>query len=140
VRAFGLVPETQFTTRLGGLFLFLPDLVRLHIETLASAARLPGSVMIPAPHALRAALALKLWSIERKSHVMALVADRGLTLFCGLNVIPKKSYLCEYSSHLDHARTTRLLAAWRRAVAQDGADAGVAVVFPAIGKARDRFG
>ena len=119
VRAFGLVPETEFSTRLGGLFLFLPDLVRLHLETLATRARLPGSVMIPAPHALRAALALKLWSIERKSHVMALVADRGLALFCGLNVIPKKSYLCEYSSRLDHARTTGLLAAWHRAVAQD---------------------
>ena len=119
VRAFGLAPETQFSTRLGGLFLFLPDLVRLQLETLATAARLPGSVMIPAPHALRAALALKLWSIERKSHVMALVADPGLALFCGLNRIPKKSYLCEYSSRLDHARTTGLLAAWHRAVAQD---------------------
>ena len=119
VRAFGLTPETQFSTRLGGLFLFLPDLVRLQLETLATAARLPGSVMIPAPHALRAALALKLWSIERKSHVMALVADPGLALFCGLNRIPKKSYLCEYSSRLDHARTTGLLAAWHRAVAQD---------------------
>lgn len=119
VRAFGLAPETQFTTRLGGLFLFLPDLVRLHLETLATSARLPGSVMIPAPHALRAALALKLWSIERKSHVMALVADPGLALFCGLNVIPKKSYLCEYSSRLDHAHTTNLLAAWHRAVARE---------------------
>jgi hypothetical protein len=119
VRAFGLAPETRFTTPLGGLFLFLPDLVRLQIETLATSTRLPGSVMIPAPHALRAALALKLWSIERKSHVMALVADPGLALFCGLNVIPKKSYLCEYSSRVDHARTTGLLAAWHRAVAQD---------------------
>ena len=80
-RAFGLTPGTQFTTRVGGLFLFLPDLVRLAVETLAVAAKLPGSQMIPAAHALRAALALKLWSIERKSHVMALVADPGLALF-----------------------------------------------------------
>ncbi len=119
VRRFALSAGTAFTTRLGGLFLFLPELVRLHSETLASAARLPGSRMIPAPHALRAALALKLWSIERKSHVMALVADPGLALFCGLNAIPKKSYLAEYSSRLDHAKTTSLLAAWHRALAQD---------------------
>lgn len=118
-RAFGLTPGTQFTTRVGGLFLFLPDLVRLAVETLAVAAKLPGSQMIPAPHALRAALALKLWSIERKSHVMALVADPGLALFCGLNAMPKKSYLSEYSSRLDHARTTSLLAAWHHAVAGD---------------------
>jgi hypothetical protein len=118
-RAFGLALDTQFTTRVGGLFLFLPDLVRLAVETLAVAAKLAGSQMIPAPHALRAALALKLWSIERKSHVMALVADPGLALFCGLNAMPKKSYLSEYSSRLDHVRTTGLLAAWHRAVAHN---------------------
>ena len=119
VRGFELESGTQFATRCGGLFLFLPELVRLRVQTLASAARLPGSAMIPGEHALRAALALKLWSIERKSHVMALVADPGLALFCGLNAIPKKSYLCEYSSRLDHARTTSLLAAWHRAVVKD---------------------
>jgi len=119
VRTFALVPDTQFTTRCGGLFLFLPELVRLHVESLASAAKLPGSRMIPADYALRATLALKLWSIERKSHVMALVADPGLALFCGLNAIPKKSYLSEYSSRLDHRHTTRLLEAWHGAVARD---------------------
>jgi hypothetical protein len=124
VREFALAPGTQFGTRCGGLFLFLPDLLRLELEGLANTARLPGSAMIPASHALRAALALKLWSIERKSHVMALVADPGLALFCGLNAIPKKSYLCEYSSRLDHARTTSLLAAWHRAVAKDQLFAG----------------
>jgi hypothetical protein len=116
VRNFSLLTGAQFVTRCGGLFLFLPDLVRLQVGKLASAARLPGSAMIPPAHALRAALALKLWSIERKSHVMALVADPGLALFCGLNVIPKKSYLCEYSSRVEHAGTTSLLAAWHRAV------------------------
>ncbi|OGA62660.1 MAG: hypothetical protein A3G81_26880 [Betaproteobacteria bacterium RIFCSPLOWO2_12_FULL_65_14] len=124
VREFALVPGSQFVTRCGGLFLFLPQWVRLQVESLAKAARLPGSVMIPAEHALRAALALKLWSIERKSHVMALVADPGLALFCGLNAIPKKSYLCEYSSRLDHEHTTRLLAAWHRAVAKEALFAG----------------
>jgi transposase len=124
VRAFSLVPGTQFATRCGGLFLFLPELVRLQVQTLASAARLPGSAMIPCGQALLAALALKLWSVERKSHVMALVADPGLALFCGLNAIPKKSFLSEYSSRLDHARTTSLLAAWHRTAAKDQLFAG----------------
>src|SRR3990172_7798190 len=119
VRGFELVPGTQFATRCGGLFLFLPELVRLQLQTLASAARLPGSTMIPAEHALRSALALKLWSIERKSHVMALVADPGLALFCGLNAIPKKSYLSEYSHRIDHAATLRVLAGWHDALAGD---------------------
>lgn len=72
--------------------------------------------MIPGEHALRSCLALKLWSIERKSHIMALVADEGLGLFAGLNVSPKKSYLSEYSSRVNHARTIRLLATWHEQV------------------------
>ena len=115
-RAFRLAPR-QFVTPCGGLFLFLPELVRLDLDRVAQAARLPGSHMIPAGHALRATLALKLWAVERKSHVMALVADEGLALFAGLNASPKKSYLAEYSHRIDHARTLRLLAAWHEHVA-----------------------
>ena len=115
VREFSLAPR-KFTTRCGGLFLFIADLVRLQTEKLAQAAGLPGSKMIPGPQALRVCLALKLWSIERKSHVMALVADEGLALFAGLNAFPKKSYLSEYSSRIDHHKTTRLLAAWHEQV------------------------
>jgi transposase len=111
VRHFSLEARS-FPTKCGGLFLFLPDLVRLDIDAVTRAVKLPGSKMIPATHAMRACLALKLWSIERKSHVMSLVADEGLALFCGLNRIPKKSYLSEYSSRIDHARTTQVLAAW----------------------------
>ena len=60
VRQFSLAPR-QFTTRCGGLFLFIADLVRLGTQKLARVAGLPGSTMIPAEHALRASLALKLW-------------------------------------------------------------------------------
>jgi len=110
-RAFSLEPR-GFSTRCGGLFLFAPLLARLDLEDLAVAAALPGSKMIPAGHALRACLALKLFSMERKSHVMALVADQGLALFCGLNAIPKKSYLSEYSSAVAPSAIPTLLTAW----------------------------
>lgn len=119
VRNFSLAPRT-FATRVGGLFLFLPDLVRLDLHKLAGAAKLPGSEMIPAAHALRSALALKLWSIERKSHVMALASDEGLALFSGLNATPKKSFLSEYSCRVAHQQTLRLLSAWYRQVSGDG--------------------
>ncbi len=111
VRDFVLSPR-EFTTRVGGLFLFIHDLVRLDGDALARGAKLPGSAMIPAGHALRASLALKLWSIERKSHVMALVADEGLALFCGLNAMPKKSFLSEYSSRITPHKVSRLLGMW----------------------------
>jgi hypothetical protein len=117
-RTFSLTPHC-FTTQVGGLFLFVPDLVRLGVDALAKAGHLPGSRKIPAGHALRSCLALKLWSIERKSHVMSLVTDEGLGLFAGLNIIPKKSYLSEYSSRIDPRMTSGLLAGWHRLVAGD---------------------
>jgi hypothetical protein len=117
-RQFSLLPRS-FHTKVGGLFLLLPDLVAHHPDRLALAAKLPGSKMVPAEHALRCCLALKLWSIERKSHVMSLVADQGLALFVGLNAFPKKSFLSEYSSRFDHAGTLRLLSAWYREVTDD---------------------
>jgi transposase len=113
-----VLAKREFTTRMGGLFLFVPDLVRLDgDDALARGAKLPGSRMIPAAHALRASLALKLWSIERKSHVMALVADEGLALFCGLNAMPKKSFLSEYSSRITPQKVSHLLAGWHAQLA-----------------------
>jgi hypothetical protein len=117
-RAFALTPRT-FETACGGLFLFIPELIRLELDALTRRVPLPGSQMIPATHALRACLALKLWSVERKSHVMSLVSDEGLALFSGLNVTPKKSYLSEYSSRIGPRRTQKLLACWQGRVAGD---------------------
>jgi hypothetical protein len=126
VRSFDLADQ-EFTTACGGLFLFLPGLVRFGVPDLATSAALPGSKPIPADHALLAALALKLWSIERKSHVMSLVADPGLALFCGLNAIPKKSYLSEYSHRVTRAQTLRLLGAWTEAFGGSGLASGRSV-------------
>jgi len=118
INDFVLTPR-EFTTRMGGLFLFIPDLVQLECDALAQAAKLPGSRMIPTAHALRASLALKLWAIERKSHIMALVADEGLALFCGLNAMPKKSFLSEYSSRISPQKVAHLLARWHAQVSAD---------------------
>jgi len=117
VRDFSLEPR-KFTTKCGGLFLFIPDLVRLQAEKLVHSASLPGSQMIPGGHALRCCLALKLWSIERKSYVMPMVADEGLALFAGLNAFPKKSYLSEYSCRIHHSKTLKILAAWHELVSE----------------------
>lgn len=119
VRQLSLAPR-HFETACGGLFLLVPGLVALDLDALARAARLPGSKMIPASHALRSMLALKLWSIERRSHVMPRVADEGLGLVAGLNVIPKRSYLSEYSSGVGHKQVVDLLAAHHQRVAGDG--------------------
>jgi hypothetical protein len=111
VRHFRLVPET-FETHVGGLFVLLPLLVKLGLDRLADEAGLPGTKTIPAPQALLSALALKLTSVERKSHVMDLVFDRGLSLFAGLNVIPKATFLAQYSNRLARSTSVRLLRGW----------------------------
>jgi len=111
VRQLDLKPRC-FETACGGLFLFIPGLVKLDLDALAGAAGLPGSKMIPASHAMRAMLALKLWSIERRSQIMPHVADEGLGLLAGLNTVPKRSYLSEYSSRIGHTQIIELLAAY----------------------------
>ena len=119
VRQLSLAPR-RFETACGGLFLFVPGLVALALDKLAESAALPGSKMIPASHALRSMLVLKLWSIEHRSHVMPHVADEGLSLLAGLNVIPKRSFLSEYASRVGHQQIVDLQAAHHKQIASSG--------------------
>jgi len=104
--------ERRFNTKYGGLFLFLPLLAQVPFDQLAQEAQLPGSKMIPAPHALRSILALKLFGNARHTHVMSDVFDEGLGLFAGLNVIPKASYLSQYSCRVAPESHPALLTQW----------------------------
>jgi hypothetical protein len=119
IRQLDLSPRA-FRTPLAGLFLFVPLLDRIDLNRVVTAARLPGSKMIPAVQALRSLLAMKLIGIERKSHVMDLVMDQAIALFAGINVVPKRSYLEEYSSSLDHKACLRLMQTWLEQVEQAG--------------------
>src|SRR3954452_11211422 len=96
VRQLDLAPRALHT-KFGGLFLFLPDLVAADLDGVLARSGLPGSHMVPAACALRSLLALKLFGTARHRHVMSDVLDDGLALFAGLNVIPKRSFLTEYS-------------------------------------------
>lgn len=111
VRELDLSPR-QFRTKFGGLFLFLPYLAAMPLEKIFHEAGLPGSKMIPAAHAMRSLLALKLFGNARHSHVMSSVFDEGLALFAGLNVIPKRSFLTEYSCRIDPGSYPKLMQLW----------------------------
>jgi len=111
-----VLPPGRFQTQFGGLFLFLPFLVRCDFPALVEKAGYPGTKMIPAPQALLSMLALKLSSTERKSHVMDLVFDDGLALFAGLNVAPKTTYLASYSHSISPRMNERFRAAWLEAL------------------------
>lgn len=114
----------QFRTRFGGLFLFLPYLAQIPFDQLMEPAGLPGSKMIPAGQAMRSLLALKLFGNARHSHVMSDVLDEGLALFAGLNRIPKRAFLTEYSCRIDPACYPKLLTLWFDAMGALGLSRG----------------
>jgi hypothetical protein len=99
-------------SRLAGVFLFLPLLARLPFDQIVGTAGYPGSGMIPAASAVLSLLTLKLLDKERRSHVNDFSFDEALGLFCGLNVLPKKSFLTEYSYRTTRDHQRALLAGW----------------------------
>ena len=122
-RELDLQPRS-FRTAFGGLFLFAPLLARLPFDDILRQADMPGSPLIPADCAFRSLLALKLYGIARKSHVSAETCDPGLALFCGLNAVPKRSTLTEYSCRIDPRSHARLCRLWLDAVHHSGLPRG----------------
>ncbi len=113
-RALDLSPR-RFRTDFGGLFLFAPDLARLGLDRLLERHGLPGSAMIPPGCAFRSLLALKLWGIGRPARVMPETLDQGLALFAGLNAVPKRATLTEYSGRVDPRLCPPLMDAFHHA-------------------------
>ena len=124
VRELDLEPR-RFRTRFGGLFLFLPSLAQIPFEQLLEQAGFPSSQMVPAGHAMRALLALKLFGNARHSHVMSHVFVEGLALFAGLNVTPKRAFLTEYSTRIDPRCYPLLMQGWFDAVGNLGLERGI---------------
>jgi len=124
VRQLDWTPRT-IRTRFGGLFLFLPFLAAVPLDRILDKAGFPGSEMVPVGQAVRSLLALKLFGSARHSHVMSYVLDEGLALWAGLNVIPKRAFLTEYSCRVDPQSYPRLMRAWFKAMGELGLRRGV---------------
>jgi hypothetical protein len=114
----------HFRTQFGGLFLFMPYLARIPLERMLRQSGFPGTQQLPAAEAMRSLLALKLFGNARHSHVMSSVFDEGLALFAGLNVIPKRSFLTEYSCRIPPAAYSKLMHRWFDAVQALGFEHG----------------
>jgi transposase len=123
VRQLNLAPR-KFRTRFGGLFLFFSYLAQVRFDQLLEDAGFPGSKMIPAGHAMRSLLALKLFGNARHSHVMSDVLDEGLALFAGLNCTPKRAFLTEYSCRINPACYPKMLRLWFDAMGNLGLGRG----------------
>ena len=102
----------QLRTRVAGIFLFLPLLAQLGFDKLVRAAGYPGSKMVPADAALLSLLSLKLLDKERRSHIDDFNFDEAVGLFAGLNILPKKSFVTDYSYRTDRDHQQQLLAGW----------------------------
>ncbi len=122
-RALSLEPRTVHT-KFGGLFVFLPAMAEMGFNRVISNCGLPGTKMMPAAHAMRSLLALKLQSTPRHTHVMSAVLDEGLALFAGLNVIPKRSFLTEYSCRIRPSCYVKLMRHWFDAMTRIGLQHG----------------
>jgi transposase len=123
VRQLDLSPQS-FRTKFGGLFLFLPFIAAIPFDNIVEQAGFPGSKMVPAGCAMRALLALKLFGSARHSHVMSYVLDQGIALFAGLNAIPKRAFLTEYSCRVDPAAYPNMMRLWFDAMQSIGMDRG----------------
>jgi hypothetical protein len=99
-------------SRVAGLFIFLPLLVRLRFDLLVTQAGYPGSQMVPAVSAMLSLLALKLLDKERRSPIDDFNCDEAVGLFAGLNIPPKKSFTTDYSYRTQRPHQQRLLSAW----------------------------
>ena len=108
----------SFSTDFAGLFLFAFDLAKIGLDDILDHVKMPGTRMIPAGCAVRSLLALKLSGVGRPSQVMAETLDPGLALFTGLNVIPKRTTLTEYSIQVDPTFAGPLMHRWYHAAAQ----------------------
>jgi hypothetical protein len=99
-------------TRVAGIFVFWPLLAQLGFGALVEQSGYPGSGMVPATSALLSLLALKLIDKERRSHISDFNFDEALGVFGGLNILPKATFVTDYSYRAVRENQQRLLAGW----------------------------
>ena len=107
-------------TAYGGVFLFIPLIVDLKLDTIFNRLGFYGSKQIPRLNYLMSFLALKLIGKERLSHVNDLNFDYGLGTFAGLNVLPKIATLTQYSYRNPHNLVINFLKKWNAVLMEKG--------------------
>jgi len=112
VRALDLGAPRSLYSRVAGVFLFVPLLVKMQLDTMVKETGMAGTKMIPAASYLLSLLSLKLLDKERKSHITDWNFDEALGLFAGLNVLPKNSAATDYSYRIASGQHNDLMARW----------------------------
>jgi len=92
-----------------GLYLLLPAMAELGLDTLVGAAHYPGTTVLSAFHSLGSLLMLKCSRRGRVANAFPLGADPGLGLALGLGALPKATHLTSYSHRVRRASNVALL-------------------------------
>ena len=92
-----------------GLYLLLPAMAELGLDTLVGAAHYPGTTVLSAFHSLGSLLMLKCSRRGRVANAFPLGADPGLGLALGLAALPKATHLTSYSYRVRRASNVALL-------------------------------
>ncbi|MGI0156041.1 MAG: hypothetical protein ACREDE_07935, partial [Thermoplasmata archaeon] len=94
-----------------GLYLLVPAMVTLGLDTLISGAHYPGTSVLSAFHSLGAHLLLKCSRRGRVANAFPLGADPGLGLLLGLSALPKATHLTSYSYRVRRSSNVSFLGA-----------------------------
>ena len=92
-----------------GLYLLLPAMAELGLDTLIGAARYPATKTLSSFHSLGSLLLLKASRRGRAANAFPLGADGGLGLALGLVAIPKATHLTSYSYRVRRSSNVTLL-------------------------------
>jgi transposase len=109
-----------------GLYVLLPALVELGVDTLVAAADYPATSVLSAFASLASLLLVKASRKGRAANAFPLGADPGLGLAVGLTAVPKATHLTSYSYRVKRASNVALLEALARRCRQIGLYSGEA--------------
>ncbi|HEY5249688.1 MAG TPA: hypothetical protein VIJ15_14690, partial [Dermatophilaceae bacterium] len=104
----------QYDCDHAGLYLLLPAMAELGLDTLVGGSHCPGTSVLSAFHSLGSLLMLKCSRRGRAANAFPLGADPGLGLALGLTTLPKATHLTSYSYRVRRASNLALLEALGR--------------------------
>jgi len=103
-----------------GLYLLLPAMAELGLDTLVGAAAYPGTKVLSSFHSLASLLLVKASRRGRTANAFPLGADPGLGLAAGLVALPKATHLTSYSYRVRRSSNVALLEGLARRCRQVG--------------------
>lgn len=107
VSSFGI--HKKMTTSFGGVFLFIPLILKLNLHQTLMETRFYGTKQIPKLNYLLSYLTLKLLGKERICHINDFSFDYGIGASVGLNDLPKSTAITQYSYRHPHSAVVSFL-------------------------------